>query len=304
MMNFRNTTFVALTGYATRIQGVQNAFFDTCIWSKATGNSTNYAIQLVAGQSGTCHNQDIRITGQVEVFAGAVRVDDGHIYDISTDIMMPSPSAAYVSTGGVIMDNCRFNIHNVFGSTPQPVVNASFACTMNGGEINIYNGSSASTNTNLITKGTIIKGHDVDTSGNLGLAGGSTYLAIGTAGVSMSSPVGLAIAPYSGNNSAGGSSPNSPLSYLRADGMVQLAGSFTPVSASPILAGTAVGNVNAAHRPDREVDATVYVAGTLAYARVLPTGDVYFCITVNTGQLPTIDAISYKKTNTEYAHIN
>jgi hypothetical protein len=194
------------------------------------------------------------------------------------------------------MDNCRFNIRNVFGSTPQAVVNASFACTMNGGEINVYNGSSPTVNTNLITKGVFIKGHDVDTSGNLGLAGGSTYIALGTTGVTQSSPSGLSIAAYTGNNAAAASPPNSPFSYLRSDGMVQLAGSFT--TGTTVAAGTAVGNINALHRPDREVDATVYIAGTLAYARVLPSGDIYFGIPISVGQLANIDGISFKRLNT------
>ena len=166
---------------------------------------------------------------------------------------------------------------------------------MNGGDINVYSGGSVTSNTNLKTYGTLILGHNIDLSGSLGLGGGSKYLALGSAGTTISAPSGQAITPYAGNNSAAASSPNLPSSYLTSDGFVRLSGSFT--TASTIAAGTAVGNIVVAHRPNREVDGIVYVAGTIAYCRVLTTGDVYFGMAVTSGQLANIDGFSYKLTN-------
>ena len=297
MMNFRNTTFFALTGYANRIQGVNDAFFDTCIWSKAAGNTTNYGIQLISGQSGTAHCQDLRFTGQVEVFGGAFRIDDTNPINIDANIMMPDPTAAYVSTGSVSLTNCVFNIHNIYGSSVQPVFNAGFACNMYGGEIHVYPGGSVTANSNLTTFGTIIRGHNVDLSGALGLASGSTYLATGSTGISVSPPAGLSIPPNTSNNATASSSPNVPTSYLRSDGFVQLSGSFTPNGATTIAAGTQVGVVALAHRPNREVDGTVYIAGTTAYCRVLTTGGIYFGAPVTAGQLANIDGFTYKLNN-------
>jgi hypothetical protein len=295
MMNFRNVTFFALTGYASRIQGANNVFFDTCIWSKDAANTTNYGIQLIEGQSGTAHNQDIRITGQIENFSGAVRLDDSQLWNIDLNVMMPSPSAAYISTGGVTMNNCKWNVHHMNGSTARAMFICSFATTMNGGEINVYAGGSVTSNSNLITYGTLIKGHNIDLSGSLGLGGGSKYLALGTAGVTINPPTGLAITPYPGNNSAVAASPNTPTSYLTSDGFIRLSGSFT--TSSTISAGVAVGNITLSHRPNREVDGIVYIAGAIAYCRVLTTGDVYFGSAVTSGQLANIDGFSYKLTN-------
>ena len=127
MMNYRNVTFQALTGYAVRIQGANNVFFDTCIWTRNVGNTTNYGIQLVEGQGGTAHNQDIRITGQIENFPGAFQLDDSQLWNIDANVMMPSPTAAYIRTGAVVMNNCKWNIHHTNGSTARAMFNCSFA---------------------------------------------------------------------------------------------------------------------------------------------------------------------------------
>ena len=189
MMNIRNTTFQALTGYGTYIQGADNVFFDTCIWSRA-GGTANAGIRFLSGQTGQAHCQDIRITGQVENFPSAVRIDDPQMWNIDIDVLMPSPTAEYVSAGGVILNNFKLNVHNAFGSTVQSCFNCSAASSMNGGEISVYAGGSVTANNNLGTTGTFIRGHNADVSGNLGLLSGSSYLAAGTLGVTLGGSAG------------------------------------------------------------------------------------------------------------------
>lgn len=297
MMNFRNTTFQALTGYATRIQGGSNISFDTCIWTAEAGNTTNKAIQFVAGQTGTAHCQDIRITGQIENFPGAFRFDDAQTWNIDANIMMPSPTSEYVSTGGVEMNNCRFNIHHTFGSVPQAMFNCGSASKMNGGEINVYAGGSVTSNANLLTYGTTIRGHNKDLTGALGLAAGSTYLASGIGGVTIAPAAKLAIVPNGANNAISGVSPDVASTYKTPDGRIQCAGNIIPNGATVIAAGVAAGTLDLAHRPDREVDGIVYISGVIGYMRILANGQIYFGIAVNPGDVANINGFSFQQIN-------
>ncbi len=292
MMNFRNTTFQAITGYASYLQGGCDLTFDTCIWTKWNGaNTTNYGIRLLAGNSGTAHNQSIRITGQVEMFSGAIRIDDSLTWNITTDLLMPSPTNPYVSTGGVEMNGCTWKIQNMYGSTGQSTITCSSASSMNGGEIHVYAGGSVSANTNLSTNGTQILGHNYDlTNVATQLATGSSYMALGAT-------PGATIMPNSANNATAAAAPNVPTSYLRPDGFVQLAGSFTPNGATTIAAGIPAGTIVAAHQPNREVDGIVYIAGAIGYCRVLTNGQIIFGTNVTTGQNANIDGFSYKLNN-------
>ena len=298
MLNFRNTAFQALTGYATNIYGACNGFFDTCIWAAVAGNLTNQAIRLLSGQAGAAHCQDLRFTGQVEGFPSAARFDDAQMWNIDMDLMMPGPTAAYLSSGGGVVNNLKLNVHHLFGSTGQSVINASAALVLNGGEINVYSGDTLTANTNVQTAGTIIKGHNVDVSGALGLNANSNYLALGTSGVTASPPIANAIVPNGANNALSDVSPNVANSYLSLDGWVRLSGNLVPNGATVIAAGTAAGTIAAAHRPDRECDAQVYIAGALFYARVLTNGQLIFGGPVNAAQAANINGISYKLKNT------
>ena len=299
MMNFRNTTFLALTGHATRIQGAMNVFFDTCIWSKDSANTTVGGIQLVAGQTGTAHCQDLRITGQVEQFQSAVVIDDAFIWNVDFNLMLANVTGAYVAVGLAEMNNCRFNFHPAFGATPNYVFNSAFSSKLNGGEVDLYAGGSLTANTNLTSYGALIRGHNVDTSVSLGLNPSSNYLATGTTGTKVVQPAPVLITPNAANNATSGAAPNGLQSQLMSDGTVQLSGTFVPNGATTIAAGVLAGTINAAHCPNREVDTVVYITGVLYYLRILANGSIFLGGNVvgGSGQTANIDCVRYKQFN-------
>lgn len=299
-------TFQAITKYSAYLQGVQAGRLEDCVYGQYGGaNTTNYAIQLVAGgTAGASHCQDIKITGQVEIASGypggVLRIDDAATYNIDLDVMHPGPTYPYINTGACVMNGNKYNIHHALGSTGQYILSCAAGAQMNGGEIIVYPGDTGPTaNANLAANGVVIRGQNADVSGSLGFATGSTYAAFGTAGTTIQQPIGLAIVPNGANNSNAAASPNVPTSYLKADGTIQLSGTFTPTAATTIAAGTAAGTVALAHRPNREVDATVYISGTLAYARILANGQIILgaAVAAASSQTANIDGISYNLNN-------
>jgi len=187
LCNYRNVVFQAITKQALYLQGVQNHTFDTCIWTVYGGsNTTNYGIELISGNSGTQHCQTLRFSGQIENFPGAVTIQDAHIWNVTTNFMMPNPTLPYISGGAVIMENCVWNVQHLNGSSGQYAMTFTSASTMSGGEIWLYSGDTSPTaNTNLGTTGTLIKGGNIDLSGALGFTAGSSYVALGAKGITV-----------------------------------------------------------------------------------------------------------------------
>jgi hypothetical protein len=187
----RGNTFQAITKYALYLQGVEGCHFDNNVYACESTSVNNYAIQLIAGgSSGTAHCQDIRITGQIEsqggAFGGAVRFDDNKTWNISIDLFHNNPILPYISTGGVVMNGNRINVHRTNGSTGQYIFTASSASTFNGGELNIYNGDTGlSANTNLTLSGAFVRGNNFSVAGSLGVSLTSSYLATGTNGLTL-----------------------------------------------------------------------------------------------------------------------
>jgi hypothetical protein len=307
-MTFRVTTFQALTNYAVRLQGCQSVRFDNCVYGQGGANTTNYAINLVAGSTaGASHCQDIYLGGQIESISvagtvypgGAVRFDDPSTQNIDIELYLPNPQSPYVSTGVVAMYNNKINVQH--GNSGNYLLSCSAGTQIFGGSLSLYPGDTGPTvNANPAVLGTVIQGANIDVSGNLGFAAGSTYLAIGTAGVTTQQAAGSAITPNAANNATAGAAPSVPTSYLKPDGRVQLAGNFVPNGATTITAGTAIGTLTAAHHPNREIDTTAYIAtaGTTTYCRILANGQIILGASiVNSPNYVNLDGISFNLNN-------
>jgi len=116
--------------------------------------------------------------------------------------------------------------------------------------------------------------------------------------LSALAPGSKAMTPNGANNAISYTAPNIATSYLTADGFIQFAGSLTPNGATTIAAGTAAASLDVSHVPDREVDGVVYIAGTVAYCRVLPvSGNIIFGVAVTAGQLANMDGFRFKQNN-------
>ncbi len=105
------------------------------------------------------------------------------------------------------------------------------------------------------------------------------------------------ITPNAANNAMSYTAPNILRSYLSSDGFVQICGSFTPNGATTIAAGVTAGTLDIDHCPDREVDGVAYIAGVLAYCRILTNGNILLGVAVTAGQLANLDGIRFKQKN-------
>ena len=84
------------------------------------------------------------------------------------------------------MNGNKINVHHQQGSTGQYIMSCSSTSTFNGGEITVYAGDTGiSANTNLTTSGSLLKGSNFSLGGNVGLALGSSYLALGSTGLTF-----------------------------------------------------------------------------------------------------------------------
>lgn len=307
-MSFRDTTFQAITNYACYLQGVQDIKFQNCVYGQFGANTTNYAIRLLA--SGGSHCQDIQITGQIENAqiggtgpyfpGGTVRFDDATTWNINVDMYLPNPNAPYISTGTVAMYGNSFNIQHSL-NTGNYVISAAAGTQMIGGNIYTYaNDTGLTPNTNLAVNGVEIRGQNVDVSGALGFATGSTYIAIGNQGTTIQQPLGLAVVPNAGNNSNAAASPSAPTSYLKPDGRIQLAGTFTPTASTTMVAGTAIGTIATAHRPNRTILVAIGIpGGTVTTAQLLTNGQIILGanIVASSSQTAPLDGIEFNLNN-------
>lgn len=174
---YRLTTFHSLTSTSMVLTGVATAHFDTCVFIPDQHNEHKYGITLSSSAQGYKDCQNITITGQLESYTNAIRLE-GNTRDLKIDLTTPSvQGAAVIALAGTVHHSPDIRTNPINASSQSVIaVEGGSTSTINGGAIIIPAGMKL-VDTTLKLQGTIVDGGSVDLSSSetFSVASDSSY---------------------------------------------------------------------------------------------------------------------------------